>query len=222
MATRSKKKSKQELLDIYMDYVASHGVDISIEDFCTDTQIDKYNFYDFFDSAQHIESCVWEEIMIASINTVNSDPLYDNLTNRDQLLSLYYTFFENCELNREYLNLSIEEHSRLELLKVLAKMKSVYTAYINQLDIVGGFGIGKWEEHIGKVSDKVSAEGFYAQLLFLLDFWYRDESIEKEKTDVAIEKAVKATMDMLDISPIRSVFDFGKFIWQERFSKKEF
>jgi len=220
MAARSKKKDKQEILDIYMDYVISHGVDISIEDFCADTHLDKYNFYDYFDSAQHIESCVWEGLMEASIRTVTQDELFASLDNRDQLLSLYYTFFENCELNSAYLTQSIDGHSRIQLLKVLSAMKSIYTSFIADLNIISTCGIGKLEESISKVTDRMSAEGFYAQLLFLLDFWYNDESVEKEKTDVAIEKAVKATMDLLDITPVRSVFDFGKFMWQERFGNK--
>lgn len=220
MASRSKKKNKQEILDIYMDYVESHGVDISIEDFCSDTHVDKYNFYDYFDSAEHIESSVWEGLMMASIATVTQDELFDSLETRDKLLSLYYTFFENCELNADFLNQSVAGHSRLQLLKVFSSMKSAFTDFILELNIISSCGIGKLEESIGKVTDRMSVEGFYAQLLFLLDFWHNDESVEKEKTDVAIEKAVKATMDLLDITPVRSVFDFGKFMWQERFGKK--
>jgi hypothetical protein len=220
MTGKAKKKNKQEILDIYMEYVESHGIDISVEDFCSDTHLDKYNFYDYFDSTGHIESSVWESLLRASVHTVTQDELFNSLPKRDQLLSLYYTFFENCELNSSFLTLSIDGHGRWVMVKVLAPMKEVFIAFIDQLDIVNSCGIGGLDDTISKISDKVSGEGFYGQLLFLLDFWHNDDSPEKEKTDVAIEKAVKATMDLLDITPLKSVFDFGKFIFQERFSKK--
>ena len=96
MAAKAKKKNKQEILDIYMEYVESHGIDIAVEDFCSDAHLDKYNFYDYFDSMAHVERAVWESLLQASIQTVIQDELFDALPKRDQLLSLYYTFFENC------------------------------------------------------------------------------------------------------------------------------
>ena len=59
MATKVKKKNKEEILDIYMEYVLSQGIDVSVEDLCADTKLDKYNFYDYFDSIPHIERSVW-------------------------------------------------------------------------------------------------------------------------------------------------------------------
>ncbi len=220
MAAKAKKKNKQEILDIYMEYVESHGIDIAVEDFCSDAHLDKYNFYDYFDSMAHVERAVWESLLQASIQTVIQDELFDALPKRDQLLSLYYTFFENCELNSDFLTLSIDNHGRWGMIKVLTPMKEVYIEFIDQLDIIGSCGIGDLEDTINKITEKIGGEGFYSQFLFLIDFWHNDDSVDKEKTDVAIEKAVKATMDLLDVTPIKSVFDFGKFIFQERFTKK--
>ena len=168
----------------------------------------------------HVERAVWESLLQASIQTVIQDELFDALPKRDQLLSLYYTFFENCELNSDFLTLSIDNHGRWGMIKVLTPMKEVYIEFIDQLDIIGSCGIGDLEDTINKITEKIGGEGFYSQFLFLIDFWHNDDSVDKEKTDVAIEKAVKATMDLLDVTPIKSVFDFGKFIFQERFTKK--
>ena len=54
MTAKAKKKNKEEILDIYMEYVLSQGIDVSVEDLCADTKLDKYNFYDYFDSIPHI------------------------------------------------------------------------------------------------------------------------------------------------------------------------
>jgi ubiquinone biosynthesis protein COQ9 len=48
-----------------------------------------------------------------------------------------------------------------------------------------------------------------------LNFWLKDKSDNFEKTDVYIEKSLKAGFELLDFSALKSVFDFGKFIWSE-------
>ena len=73
MATKAKKKNKEEILDIYMEYVLSQGIDVSVEDLCADTKLDKYNLYDYFDSIPHIERSVWESLLQASVQTVTQD-----------------------------------------------------------------------------------------------------------------------------------------------------
>ena len=37
-----------------------------------------------------------------------------------------------------------------------------------------------------------------------------------EKTDVFIEKSVNTSFDVLDVAPIKSLIDFGKFIFKEK------
>ena len=33
-----------------------------------------------------------------------------------------------------------------------------------------------------------------------------------------IEKSVKATFDLMDTTPLESLFDLGKFVWKDRFN----
>jgi hypothetical protein len=47
-----------------------------------------------------------------------------------------------------------------------------------------------------------------------------DESPTFEKTDLYIEKSVKATFELMNIAPIDSLIDFGKFIFKEKIYKK--
>ena len=49
-----------------------------------------------------------------------------------------------------------------------------------------------------------------------LKFWLDDESIGFEKTDLFIEKSIRATFDLIDITPLESVIDFGKFLIKEK------
>ena len=43
-----------------------------------------------------------------------------------------------------------------------------------------------------------------------------DNSPGFEKTDMVIEKSVRAIFDIFETTPLESVIDFGKFLWKEK------
>ena len=43
-----------------------------------------------------------------------------------------------------------------------------------------------------------------------------DTSKSFEKTDIVIEKSVNTVVDLLNTKPLESLFDLGKFLWNER------
>ena len=45
-----------------------------------------------------------------------------------------------------------------------------------------------------------------------------DSSPSFEKTDVVIEKSVRAIFDVFETTPLESVIDFGKFLWKDKMS----
>ncbi|UTW64668.1 hypothetical protein KFE98_08250 [bacterium SCSIO 12741] len=59
-------------------------------------------------------------------------------------------------------------------------------------------------------------KGIWVQLLFVLDFWCKDNSAEFEQTDAAIEKAVNLTFQLLGESALDSMIDLAKFLMQSR------
>jgi hypothetical protein len=71
---------------------------------------------------------------------------------------------------------------------------------------------------VNKIAKPLYVEGAWVEFLFLMKFWLDDTSKGFEKTDIMIEKAVKATFDVLDTTPIDSLIDFGKFVWKEKFN----
>jgi hypothetical protein len=220
MAKRKKEAiTLDKILDLYMDYVVEQGMQRSVYEFCIASDISENDFYDHLGSMEDAEKTVWKQLMHSSVVTTTSDESFAEFDRRDQLLSLYYTFFQNCLLNRAYLMTSIEHHGATKMLPVLCSMKDVFAIFIK--DTMGGSAkiLEQAPIDLNKIIDKATIEGFWAQFLFLLDFWRRDTSEQCEKTDIAIEKAVKASMDLIDTTPIKSVFDFAKFIWHERFSK---
>jgi len=71
-------------------------------------------------------------------------------------------------------------------------------------------------ERIQKVQQSSLEEGAWIQLLVTLKFWLDDESVAFEKTDLFIEKSLRATFDLIDTTPLESVLDFGKFLIKEK------
>ena len=43
-----------------------------------------------------------------------------------------------------------------------------------------------------------------------------DNSAGFEKTDMAIEKSVNTVFDVFDNTPLDSIIDLGKFLWQNK------
>jgi hypothetical protein len=54
--------------------------------------------------------------------------------------------------------------------------------------------------------------------MLTLKFWLDDTSKSFEKTDIFIEKSINASFDLINISPLKSVVDLGKFLIKEKIS----
>ena len=49
-----------------------------------------------------------------------------------------------------------------------------------------------------------------------MKFWIDDTSTAFEKTDIFIEKAINTSFDLIDIKPVKSLIDLGKFLVKEK------
>ena len=70
------------------------------------------------------------------------------------------------------------------------------------------------QEQFEKIQENALKESAWFQLLLTIKFWLDDTSASFEKTDIYIEKSVNTTFDVLDIAPLRSVIDLGKFLFK--------
>ena len=78
----------------------------------------------------------------------------------------------------------------------------------------------KQQEKLQNFQEKAFLEASWIQLLLTLKFWLDDSSPSFEKTDIYIEKSVKASFELMNIAPIDSLIDFGKFIFKEKIYNK--
>ncbi|PKW20192.1 TetR family transcriptional regulator C-terminal domain-containing protein [Flavobacterium lindanitolerans] len=221
MATAKNSKSKKQLIDddklieMYMNTVLEKNeAPKNVYLFCKENTVEEADFYSFFNSLDALKETIWVKFFENTINTLHKDTNYAGYENRNKLLSLYFTFFEILTLNRTYVYYALKDNKEwLRNLKQLTSLRNHFKDYI--VDILKSAETEK-DSKIKKVTTPLFSEGAWLQFLFILKFWLDDRSKGFEKTDVMIEKAVKATFDILDTTPLESLFDLGKFIWKER------
>ena len=49
-----------------------------------------------------------------------------------------------------------------------------------------------------------------------MKFWMDDTSKGFEKTDIFIEKGINTSFDLINVKPLKSLIDLGKFIVKEK------
>ena len=208
--------SKQKILTYYMDYVLEHNHNPkSVYAFSKSNNFEESNFYNFFASFEAIEQSIFLAFIENTIEALNKSEDYTNFNSRNKLLSFYYTFFENLTANRSFILYTLKsDKNKLKNLKKLHLLKQAFYNYIHDLNIEV---INVKEARLEKIQQKTLKESAWIQLLFTIKFWIDDTSPSFEKTDIFIEKSINTTFDVINVAPVKSVIDFGKFLFKEKF-----
>lgn len=212
--TTSKKKPIDDnaIISTYMDYVLDKNEEPkNVFSFCKEHKINETEFYTFFGSIDALKQEIWVKFFENAMATVEGEEAFQTYSDKNKLLTLYFTLFEILTLNRSYVLFSLKENK--EGLKNLKQFRNHFKDFI--VTIIDD-NENMVSDKISKVTKPVFAEGAWIQFLFLLKFWMDDTSKSFEKTDVLIEKSVNTVVDLLDTKPLESLFDLGKFLWKEK------
>jgi hypothetical protein len=215
--SKKKKVDDNNLVSLYMESVVLHNAEPkNVFMFCKENQIEEAEFYSFYGSIDALKEDIWIKFYENTASNLTKDENFNSYSNRNKLLSIYFTMFEILTLNRSYVYFTLKENQKgLKTLQQLKGLREHFKGFIKQI-------IDENEEPknetLQKITKPLYAEGAWIQFLFLLKFWLEDTSKGFEKTDIMIEKSVKAVLDVLDTTPLESVIDLGKFIWKERFN----
>lgn len=208
------KLTKQQLLEWYMQDVLTGERKSTVFAFAKDHGIEEQEFYQFFGSFDAIDQSFFSEITASTLDLVQSAKGYQKMDARTRLLTFYYTFFENLTANRSFAKYVLTKHSiPLKNLSALQEMRGRFFNFIDSLPL-DEFDLQ--HEGLKKTQKRAIEEAAWLQLLMTLKFWLDDQSALFEKTDIFIEKAVNTSFDLLDVKPVKSLLDFGKFVFQER------
>lgn len=210
-----KKPNADKLIAIYMDYVLENEkTPKSVYKFAKDNEMTEQDFYKHFGSFEGLRKAIWEKFFENSMEVMEKSKEYTSFSNREKLLTFFYTFFEVLTANRSYVLYTLNEHS--QPLKNLDQLKSLRKNIKNYAKTLIQERNKEKSLKLFQQSEMIFSEGVWVQFLFLLKFWMDDNSAAFESTDVAIEKSVNTVFDVFDNTPLERVVDFGKFLWKER------
>jgi hypothetical protein len=221
METNKKSTSKKKSIDDdaiiskYMEYVLENNEEPkNVYSFCKLNKIEETEFYTFFGSLDALRQEIWVKFFENALVTIEKEEAFENYSDKNKLLTLYFTLFELLTLNRSFVLFTLKENK--EGLKNLKSLKLFRTHFKDFIATIIDTNTSMVSDKVSKVTKPVFAEGAWIQFLFLLKFWMDDTSKGFEKTDVLIEKSVNTVVDLLDTKPLESLFDLGKFLWKEK------
>ncbi|WP_405413641.1 TetR family transcriptional regulator C-terminal domain-containing protein [Maribacter sp. Asnod1-A12] len=217
MPAKAKKVTKETIITMFMDYVLENEkLPKTVYKFCKVNAIEESDFYLHFGSIDAIKKGIWNTFYFNTVSVIEKNKEYQDFTNREKMLTFFYTFFEVLTLNRSYILYIMDSASgpfkNMEQLKGLRKNIKEFSK--------GLIADGNADKNlkITKHNPQLFSEGAWLQTIFLMNFWKSDDSAAFEKTDVAIEKSVNTIFDVFDNTPLENILDFGKFLYKETFA----
>ena len=219
MATKKTILTKDKIVSMYMDYVLEHSEKPkSVYHFSKINDFTENEFYSFFGTNESIEKEIFKMFVDKTTELLSKNTDYENYDMKSKMLSFYFTFFEILTANRSYVVLVLKNQgNQLKKLMQLSELRNSFKNYLSEI-ITDDFRIQ--QEKLQNFQEKAFQETSWLQLLLTLKFWIEDDSPSFEKTDIYIEKSVKATFELMNISPLESLIDFGKFIFKEKIYNK--
>ncbi len=212
---KKKSISSADIISYYMDYVQQHNAQpTSIYNFAKANNFEEQEFYKYFGNFNALEQSIFKEFFDNAYNLLEKNEDFKSFDSRNKLLSFYYTFFEILTMNRSFVVYMLKrDKDHLQKHRSLLKLKERFTLFIKHLDIVV-FEVK--EEKLEKAQNMSIQQSAWLQLMITIKFWLEDTSPSFEKTDIFIEKAVNTSFDLIDIKPLKSIIDLGKFLYKEK------
>jgi hypothetical protein len=207
---------KQKIYDAYSTQVLEHEKEPkSVYLFCKKNKIEETDFYKSFASLEDIKESIFSKFFDNAYMLISKEKGFDAQVPKEKLLSFYFTFFEVLLINRSYVLFILSNSGeKMQKLSSLRRLRNSFKQFASGLIEQGNTSK---QSILTKHPELIFSEGAWLQLLFLLKFWMEDSSPSFEKTDIAIEKSVQTVFELFDNTPLDSVIDFGKFLWNEKF-----
>lgn len=219
MATKKSAITKDKIVSLYMNYrLENNEKPKSVYLFAKTNGFTETEFYSFFGTLESVEKEIFKMFLEKTIELIEKDPNYNTYDMKSKMLSFYFTFFEMLSANRSYVVMSLKEHQNQ--LKNLMQLSSLRIGFKNYITEIMTDEVRTQHEKFQNFQDKAIQETAWIQFLLTIKFWLEDESPAFEKTDIYIEKSVKLSFELMNIAPIDSLIDFGKFLFKEKIHNK--
>ena len=210
-----KNKSQKDIITAYTQHVLEHAsTPQSVYKFGRDNGFTEAEFYNFFGTFESLEKSIFSNFFDNTMILLEKNEEYQNFDAQNKLLSFYFTFFEVLKANRSYVIMTLyTNRGSHKTHGALVGLKELFKKFVDELDIQT---LDLKQEKLEEVKQKGLSELFWQQLLFTINFWMEDASASFEKTDIFIEKSLKTSFELMNITPLKSLLDLGKFFVKEK------
>ena len=219
MAAKKTILTKDKIVSMYMNYrLENNDQPKSVYQFAKINGFEESEFYSFFGTLESVEKEIFKIFLNKTLELIQKDTAYEAYDMKSKMLSFYFTFFELLSANRSYVVMSLKENKNQ--LKNIMQLSSLRIGFRNYITEIISDEVRTKQEKFKNFQEKAILETSWIQFLLTMKFWLDDESAAFEKTDIYIEKSVKATFELMNIAPLDSIIDFGKFIFKEKIYNK--
>ena len=219
MATKKAELSKDKIVSMYMEHVLEYNEKPkSVYQFSKLNNFTEKEFYNFFVTIESIEKEIFNIFFEKAIMLLQKDKDFESYDMRSKLLSFNFTFFELLTANRSYVLLTLKESGNQ--IKNLMQLSSLRTSYKEFVSEIITEDIKTKQEQFQNFQEKAIQESCWFQLLLTIKFWIDDTSPALDKTDIYIEKSINTAFELMNVAPLDSLIDFGKFIFKEKLYSK--
>ncbi|CAN5442938.1 hypothetical protein BH10BAC4_BH10BAC4_22770 [soil metagenome] len=204
---------KDKILSAYREAVLRDGKEpSSVFTFCVSIGIKEEAFYEYFGSFDAIGGQIWKEYIETVASRLQSDKNYVEFSMREKILAFYFTLAEVLRGDRSFALLTIKDWKNPAITpKAIRGFRSEFEGWLAPI-----LNEGKQNGEVAKrpLLDSQYDGLFWMHLIFILQFWSKDDSAGFEKTDAAIEKSVNLAFDIIGKGVLDNALDFGKFLYQ--------
>ena len=208
-------KNLEKLLKNYKEYVLINGErPASVFTFTNDLKLNEQQFYEYFGSFNALERYIWKGYVSNTIEVIEQEEVYNEYSVREKLLSFYYSLIEVLKADRSFVQYTFSNIKRTALTPpFLVDFKQRYKEYVQSL-VAEGF---EREEIVKRpvIGNKYD-DGLWLQVMFIIDFWLKDDSAMFENTDAAIEKSVNLSFELMGKGTLDMMIDFAKFLYHNK------
>ncbi len=210
---KASRSSHEAIKESYREYLLTEGTQpTSVFLFCKKLGIKEAEFYKSFASFEAIEKAVWADHLEVVKSKLLADKDYERFNSREKILTFYFSLAEHLKADRSFLIKQLKDWKKPTIVPTF--LKGFQHAFEEWAKPVVEAGIQSGEIAKRPYFDQHYHNLLWMHLLFVLQFWAHDESVNFEKTDAAIEKSVNLAFDLIGKGILDNAIDFGKFLYQ--------
>ena len=204
---------KAHIKQAYLDFVLNEGhPPQSVFKLTQQLGVAESEFYQQYPNFESIDREIWADFGRQARETAAAEPVWEGYGSREKLLAFYYTLLEILKNNRSYALMSLRRSlKKMPGLspRVLDDFRQDFEYFVSDLLSAGRVS--------GEIANRpLVQEGyprfFWQQVLFVMGFFAKDDTVNFERTDAAVEKAVTLSFDLVGRNTLDSAFDFVRFL----------